>query len=75
MFVAMLPERKTNEMKSKTRKFWEGEIRRYLTEYEFIELNHRMNRLLRRDDAALGEYDELLAEFGLEPDYLLAWIG
>lgn len=50
-------------------------MRRFLTEYEFIELNHRMNRLLRRDDAALSEYDELLAEFGLEPDYLLAWIG
>ena len=60
---------------SKQRRFWLNEMKRVLTEAEFIELHHRMNRLLRKDDAGLYEYDYLLAEYGLEPDYLLAWIG
>ena len=64
-------------MMSNQRKFWQIEMRSVLSEAEYIELNHRMNRLLRRDFWAVGlnEYDELLAEYGLEPDYLLAWIG
>lgn len=59
------------------RKFWQIEMRSILSEAEYIELNHRMNRLLARDIRTVGlnEYDELLAEYGLEPDYLLAWIG
>lgn len=62
---------------SNQRKFWQIEMRSILSESEYIELNHRMNRLLRRDIRTVGlnEYDELLAEYGLEPDYLLAWIG
>ena len=62
---------------SNQRKFWQIEMRGILSEAEYIELNHRMNRLLRRDIRTVGlnEYDELLAEYGLEPDYLLAWIG
>jgi hypothetical protein len=62
---------------SNVRKFWQDEMRSILTDAEYIELNHRMNRLLRKDIRTVGlnEYDELLAEYGLEPDYLLAWIG
>lgn len=59
------------------KKFWMREMKSQLTVEEFRELNVRMRRLLSLDIdlVALSDYDELLAEYGLEPDYLMAWIG
>ena len=60
----------------KTRREWyRAEMRKALSEGEYNELWREMNKLLKRDDCCLSAYGELLADYGLEPDYLMAWIG
>lgn len=56
---------------------YRNELKRLLSRDELAELDRRMNRLLGLsypDEVSLSELDECLADYGLEPDYLCAYV-
>lgn len=52
------------------------EMKRLLSKDELAELDRRINRLLSLpyEKVSLSELDECLADYGLEPDYLCAYV-
>ena len=55
---------------------YRNEMERLLSRDELAELDMRINRLLSLPygDVSLNDLDECLADYGLEPDYLCAYV-
>lgn len=55
---------------------YRNEMERLLSRDELAELDRRINRLLSLPygDVSLNVLDECLADYGLEPDYLCAYV-